>query len=320
MTRPARPRRRALRAAAVLCILSALPALAPSAASADYASANTWGGGAAGPGSSAVTGDDFAARGALVSMVTSPTRARLFVSVRSDRCVVNGTLRGVVSVQPGGVGDLQALRVGARRTLTTKASTGRTRARVSVALVPGAPGLLVGTVEARGRVTLHGRTRACAMRERVSVRSRAALAAPAGPLSADPGASRTGIVDSVISPRVPGAVAITKRPDGSLHGFWSLHQTCVSGTKRSSDDFVNVGKRFRVRKDGSFRGREVFTRSARVKEGRSRFRFVATITGRIGDDGVARGRVTVRSRDELTGYIDLVCTVPSTPFAAAPVS
>jgi hypothetical protein len=81
---------------------------------------------------------------------------------------------------------------------------------------------------------------------------------------------------------------------------------------------VNVGKRFRVRKDGSFRGREVFNRSRRVKARRNHFRFVATISGRIGPDGVARGRIAIRSRDRLTGYQDLVCVVPSTPFAAAP--
>jgi hypothetical protein len=301
------------------CTLLAVPALAP-AASADYAAANTWAGGTVGAGRSALLGRDFAARGALVSLVTGPSRARLSVSLRSDRCVTNGTLRGVVTVHPGGTGDLQALEVRARKTLATRTAVGRTRARVTVTLTPGAPGLLVGTVEARGRVTLRGRSRPCRMRETVIVRSRAALATPPGPLSTDPAALRTGIVESRIAPRVRGAIAIAKRRDGSFHGFWSVHQTCRSGTKRSADDFVNVGKRFRVRADGSFRGRERFTRTERVPEGRFRLRFTATISGRIGPDGVARGRVAIRSSSTLTGYTDLVCTVPSTPFAAAPAA
>lgn len=320
MHRPDRPRRRALRAAGVSCSLLALPALAPAVASADYASANTWAGGTAGAARAAAPRRDFAAGGVLVSMVTGPPRARLYVSVRSDRCVVNGTLRGVVSVQPGGAGDLQALTVSARRTIVSRTTLGRARARVTVTLAPGAPGLLVGTVEARGRVTLGGRSRACAMRRTVSVRSRAALATPPGPLSTDPGATRTGIVESKIDPNVRGAIALTKRRDGSIHGFWIVHQTCRSGSKRSADDVVNSGKRFRVRKDGTFRGREVHVTSGRTPKGRFRLRYVATISGRIDADGVARGRVAISSRETETGFFPLVCRAPSTPFAAAPMA
>jgi hypothetical protein len=298
--------------------LLALPALAPASASADYASANTWAGGSVGAGRSALTGQDYPARGALVSLVTGPSRARMWVSVRSDRCVVNGALRGTTEARPGGVGDLQTVAVTASRVVVTKLTTGRSRTRVTVTLTPGGPGLLVGTVEARGRVTLRGRSRPCVLREAVTVRSRAALATPLAPATTDVAATRTGVVGLRLAGRVPGAIALTKRRDGSIHGLWSVHQTCRSGSKRSADDYVNVGKRFRIRKDGTFRGRESFTRTKRLGKRRSRLRFVATISGRIDADGIARGRIAVHSREKEAGYYDLVCTVPSTPFAAAP--
>jgi len=312
-------RRTVLRIAACVPLL-ALPGLVPAAASADFAAANTWAGGTAGAARSADLGGRYAARGALVSVATGGTKARLYVSVRSERCVANGTLRGTVVPQPGGVGELQTLQVRAAKTLTTSGTYGRTRARVSVTLSPGAPGLLVGTVEARGRVTLRGRTRACTMRETVSVRSRAALAAPAAPSSVAPGATRTGILESAIAPRARGAIALTGRRDGYVHGFWVAHQSCRSGTKRSAEDVVNIIRRFRVRANGTFRDREVATTTLGTGKNRSRLRFVATISGRIGADGVARGRIEVRSRSTLKGYVDLVCTTPSTPFTAAPAA
>jgi hypothetical protein len=320
MSHPAVPRRRALRAAAVTCSLLALPALLPGSAAADAAAANTWGGGTAGAAPSRVTGRGYAERGALVSVVTTASRARLRISLRSDRCTVNGTLRGTTTVQPGGTGDLLALSVTARRTITTDITRGRTRARVSVALTPAAPGVLVGTVEARGRVALRGRNRPCRMREAVTVRSRAVLATPPAAATTAPAVLRTGIVETRVTPGVRGAIALAPRSDGSLHGFWTFHQTCRSGSKRSADDFVNVAKRFRVRADGSFRSRESVVTRNRVKGGRERLHFVATISGRIGPDGVARGTVSMRSRSRLKGYDDLVCRMPSTPFAAAPTA
>jgi hypothetical protein len=318
MPRPLRPRRRALRAAAVSCTLLVLPALAPAAASADYAAANTWGGGTVGRERSPDLGGAFPIEGALVSMVTGPDRARLSVSVRSARCVVNGTMRGVVTAQPGTVGDQLAVGVTARRTLTTRLEAGRSRARVTVALAPAAPGVLRGTVAARGTVTVGGRRRACVLRETVVLRSRAALGSPLTALTTAASAPRTGLVETTVPPRVRGSIAITKRRDGAYHAIWSVHQSCRSGSKRSTGDYVNLGRRFRVRADGSFRGREVTTRRGRTAEGRFHFRFVATISGRIDADGVARGRVAVSSRRKETGYYDLVCRMPSTPFAAAP--
>jgi hypothetical protein len=320
MSHPVPPRGRALRAVVVSCGLFALPALVPVAASADAAAANTWGGGTAGPAPSTVTGRAYAERGALVSVSTTASRARLRVSLRSDRCTVNGTLRGTVTAQPGGTGELLALSVAARRTVTTDLTKGRSRTRVTVALAPAAPGVLVGTVEARGRVTLRGRSRPCRMRETVTVRSRAALSTPPAPASTAPGIPRTGIVETRVTPGARGAIALAPRSDGSLHGFWTFHQTCRSGSKRSADDQVNVAKRFRVRADGSFRARESVVTRNRVKGGRERLHFVATISGRIDPDGVARGTVSMRSRSRLAGYDDLVCRMPSTPFAAAPTA
>jgi hypothetical protein len=304
----------------VSCSLLALPALAPTAASADRAAANTWGGGTVGAQPSRIASRAYAGRGALVSLFTSGKRARLFVSIRSDRCVVNGELHGTAVKQPGGAPSLHAVTVAARRTVTTRSTPGRSRARLSVALAPVAPGVLVGTVQARGRVTLRGRTRRCALRETVTVRSRAALASPSAGLTTDPGATRAGLVETPISPRVRGAIALARRADGRIHGLWSVHQTCRSGPKRSADDYVNVAKRFRVRADGSFRARESVVTRNRVKGGLERLHFVATISGRIGPDGVARGTVSVRSRSRLKGYDDLVCRMPSTPFAAAPAA
>jgi hypothetical protein len=317
MSRPDRPRRSPAGFAALLPLLL-LSLAAPTAASADYASANTWAGGTAGQGRSTLTGRNYAARGALVSMVTSPSRARLAVSVRSDRCVANGTLRGTIVPQAGGVGDLLALGVRARGTVTTSGSHGRTRARVTLDLAPAAPGVLVGTVRAEGRVTRNGRRRACRMRESVTLRSRAALGTP-GAFSTDPLALRTGIVESRIAPRVPGSIALIGRADGAVHGFWRIHVSCRSGSKRSADDVVNLNRRFRVRADGGFRDREVFVSRTRVKGGTRVIRFVATISGRIAADGVARGRVRLQTRDREPGYLDLVCSSPSVPFTAAPV-
>ncbi|WP_304785607.1 hypothetical protein [Patulibacter sp.] len=239
--------------------------------------------------------------------------------MRSLRCVANGTMRGTVVARPGGTGDLLAIEVRARRTLTTNGTYGRARSRVTLELTPAAPGKLIGTVRARGRVTLNGRSRPCSMRETVTLRSRAALAAP-GALATDPLAPRVGLVESRIAPRVPGAIALTGRRDGTVHGFWFAHQTCRSGTKRSAADLVNVIERFRIRADGSFRHREVSIIRRRVPEGRSRVRFVATISGRIGADGVARGRIAVQSRDRVAGFDDLVCRTPSTAFTAAPAA
>jgi hypothetical protein len=164
MSHPVLPRRRALRAAVVSCSLLALPALVPVAASADRAAANTWGGGTAGAQPSRVGPAAYAGRGALVSLFTRGKRARVYVSIRSDRCVANGELRGRVVEQPGGAPSLHAVTVTARRTVTTQSVPGRSRTRLSVTLAPVAPGVLAGTVEARGRVTLRGRTRSCALR------------------------------------------------------------------------------------------------------------------------------------------------------------
>jgi hypothetical protein len=320
MSHPVLPRRRALRAAVVSCSLLALPALVPVAASADRAAANTWGGGTAGAQPSRVGPAAYAGRGALVSLFTRGKRARVYVSIRSDRCVANGELRGRVVEQPGGAPSLHAVTVTARRTVTTQSVPGRSRTRLSVTLAPVAPGVLAGTVEARGRVTLRGRTRSCALRETVTVRSRAALITPGAGLTTDPGATRSGLVETPIKPGVRGAIAIAKRADGSLHGLWSVHQTCRSGPKRSAGDFVNLQKRFRVRADGSFRVRESVVSRNRVEGGRERLHFVSTISGRIDPDGVARGTVSMRSRSKLKGYDDLVCRMPSTPFAAAPAA
>lgn len=320
MSHPVLPRRRALRAAAVTCSLLTLPALVPAAASADRAAANTWGGGTAGAAASKAVGKAYPERGTLISVVTAGSRARLRVATRTDGCTVNGVLRGTVAAQPGGAGDLLAPSVTARKTVVTSLTRGRSRVRVTVTLTPAAPGVLVGTVETRGRVTLDGRSRPCNLREAVTVRSRAALRAPQAPLTTAPGVLRTGIVETRMAPRVRGAISLVPRADGSIHGFWSFHQSCRSGPKRSSDDFMNLQKRFRVRADGSFRARESIVTHNRLEDGVERLHFVSTISGRIGPDGVARGRVSTRSRSRLKGYDDLLCRMPSTTFAAAPTA
>lgn len=312
--RPAVPRRVALVAA-----LALVPAAVPAAAAADPVSANTWAGGSVSRERSPTLGSAYAARGALVSMVTTSTRARLFVSIRSPRCVANGTLRGTVALQPGGVGEQLALRVVARRTVTTLYGERRSRARIAVSLAPAAPGDLAGTVTARGRTTTAGGgSRSCVLRERVRLRSRTALTAPLAPLSVDRAALRTGIVEQTIAPKVRGSIAIVRRTDGAFHALWTVHERCVSGPKRTADDYVNVAKRFRVAADGSFRGREVFVDSGRRDGGHFRQRFVATIRGRFLPDGTVRGTVTADSRLRETGFSDLVCTSPASSFVAAP--
>lgn len=318
MSRPQHPSR--LRRGALAAALAVLPAVAaPAAASASFTTANTWAGGGVTAARDSGAFVAYPKGGALVSLVTGPSTARLYVSIRSPRCVVNGTLRGTVTQQPGGSGDLLALSVTAKGTRTTPFGAGRTRARLRVELGPAAPGVLGGTVTARGTTRIRGRSRACSLTQAVRLTSRAVLTAPAAPFSADPAAPRVGVVSSTISPRVKGAIAITRRADGTYHGLWSLRERCVSGSRRTIGDYVNVGRRFPVRANGAFRGREVSTYAFRQDGERVRGRYVATISGRIGPDGVARGRVAVTLRQTKTGnYLPYTCRTGSLPFAAAP--
>jgi hypothetical protein len=302
-----------------LCATALLvPALLPAAASADYASAHEWAGGALSParqpGASKYPIDGF-----LVSLTTSPTKARLAVSMTSRRCTAARTVTGVVTPGAGGDAEHLVLGVEARKRVRNR----RVRLDYAVSLRSAAPGVLTGTASVRGSFRDgKGRFR-CNESAPVVLRSRSALNAPLQPLTTDSSLPRVGVLSATISPRVKAAIAITKRADGFLHALWTQHLSCTSGPKRTSFDSFNFAPRFRIRANGSFVGRESLKTRGRVTGGRTkraRYRrtFTATIRGRIDPDGIARGTVRVTERYQETGYLARVCRLARTSFSAAP--
>jgi hypothetical protein len=290
-----------------------LPAVVPTAASADYASANQWGGGALAPARQAGA-SRYPTRGTLVSMTTSATAARLRVDFQTPRCGTAETLRGRVTPAPGGNAEYLAIAVDAARKVRNR----REHLDYAVSLRPAAPGVLSGTASVRGTFRNGRRTIRCNATSPVTLRSRSAVTTPLQTSPTDPALPRTGILASTVQPRVLASIAITKRTDGWHHAMWTEHISCVSGGTRSSFETVDLVPRFRVRTDGTFRGREVVRERGRTKDGPYRYTFVGTIRGRIGADGIARGTATSRSRYRQKGFYDKVCSLGRTTFAAAP--
>lgn len=312
MSSSRRPARRLLRRAAACAPLLLAPVLLPAVASADYTSANQWGGGVLAadrmPGNAR-----YPVKGTLVSMTTSPTKARLSLAFRTRPCNATTTLTGRVTVVPGGDEEHLALTVDGSR----KIRNSKKHLDYAVALRPAAPGVLTGVASMRGTIRDGKRVYRCNATSTVTVRSRSVLAAPLQPSPTDASLPRVGVLSSTVAPRVKAAIAITKRADGGYHAIWSEHVSCASGSKRSSFDSVNFAPRFRIRADGTFRARETVHERAKTKKGRSTYTFVGRISGRIDADGVARGAVSTSSRYRETGYRDLVCR-GSASFMAAP--
>ncbi|CAB4914657.1 unannotated protein [freshwater metagenome] len=307
-----RSSRRTVRRAAACAPLLLLPALAPAAASADAVTANTWAGGSLGFHRQPAA-PRYPAGAALVSLVTSSTTARLAVTLDGTRCLATRTLTGTVTPGAGGGPEHLVLAVDARRKVRSKAE----RLDFTVALRSAAPGLLAGTASVRGTIRQGGRTLRCDVERFVVVRSRSALEAPLAPLTTDPAAMRTGVLLSPVAPRAQAAIVIARREDGFHHAAWTQHLTCTVGSERTAFDAPNFAPRFRVRADGSFRGREVLRTRVRIQGERVSRVFTSTIEGRIGADGIARGAVQVSERISGAGGA-LTCEVPRTAFAAAP--
>jgi hypothetical protein len=312
-------RRHPLGSAAIVAAALLLPSLSlPAVASADATTANTWAGGTLG---SARDGA-YAAEGALVSLVTGPKRARIAVQVYNRKCFTNSeTRRATTTVVPGAVGDHVTLNVAGTVRFKRRQRYGTVRTRVRIDLKAVAPGVLQGTVKVSGDpIRSSRRPLNCSQTTNVQVRSQASLAAPLAPMTADPAALRTGFVALSRSPRVPGAIAIAKRSDGYHHAYWTLRMRCRSAGKTTTLINVNYGRRFRVRADGTFRGRELLVRRGKRRDDRWTRRIVLTIKGRIDPDGVARG--TVASADRLSWrrgrFYGRSCRMPATAFAAAP--
>lgn len=305
-------RPRLARLAAVAPVLLAGVSL-PAAASASPTTANQWSGGALSPDRQSGA-SRYPTRGTLVSMTTSSSAARLSVSFQTPRCGTAETLRGRVVQQAGGTAEHLAISVEASRRVRNR----RERLDYLVALRPASPGVLVGTAAVRGTFRNGRRTIRCNASSAVTVRSRSTLVAPPQPFSTDAALPRLGVFRSTISPRVLAAIAITKRVDGFHHAMWTERIRCVSGGRRSSFETVDVVPRFRIRADGSFRGRHVVTDRGRDENGRYVLRFVGTVRGRIGADGIARGVATSSSRFRQRGFYDKVCSIGTVRFEAAP--
>lgn len=314
-----RPSLRRSSATAVLAAALALPALSlPAGASADTKAANTWAGGTLG----AARDGAYPAEGALVSMVTGPKRARIAVSVYNRKCfTVSETRRATTSVVPGSVGEHVTLNVAGTVRFKLRQRYGTVRTRVRIDLKAVAPGVLQGTVKVSGDpIRSRRRPLNCSQTTPVQVRSQTSLAAPLAPLTADPAALRTGIVALTRSPRVPGAIAIAKRSDGFHHAYWSLRMRCRSAGKTTTVFNRNYGRRFRVRPDGTFTGRERLLRRGKRRGDRWTRRTVVVISGRIDPDGVARGTVALTDRLSWRRgrFYGRSCRMPATAFAAAP--
>jgi hypothetical protein len=303
----------ALAAGAVLLVSLAL---APAVASADYASANEWAGGGLAP-DRQPGNPKLPVRGTLVSMTTSPTRARLSVNLGDQGCrTENVALKGRVTPAPGGDAEHLTISVEASRRVRNDGQ----RLTYAVSLRPAAPGILTGTASVRGTYSDGRRRRRCDIASTVVLRSRSSLDAPRGPSPTDPGRPRAGVVASLVAPRVKGAIAITRRADGWYHGMFTGHNTCRSGRKRSSFDSIYYKSRFRIRADGTFRSRVAYKDRGTVKKGRFSYSFVGTLSGRIDPDGIARGIVSSTSHYKETGYLVKTCRLTPSSFAAAPAS
>lgn len=308
-----RPSLRLVRSGDACIALLLVPAVVPAAASADYTSANQWAGGSLKPDRQRGA-SQYPAEGVLVSMTTSPTRARLAIVLNDSHCKAGRAMSGTVT--PGAGGDAEHLVLGVEA--VRKVRNRRVRLDYAVSLRSVAPGVLAGTASVRGTIRDGRSTARCRQSASVVLRSRSALNAPLQPLSTDPASTRVGILGATIAPRVKAAFAIAKRADGYHHAMWTMHLSCVQGSRRFSFDTPNFAPRFRIRADGSFRGREVRRGSGKNEDGRFTRTFVGTISGRIDPDGIARGTVSVRERSRVDGDPVRVCTLPRTSFAAAP--
>jgi hypothetical protein len=321
MHRPVRPRRRALGAAVACCTLLAVPTLAPAAASADFAAANTWTGGTLGGQPAGGPKGLLPRSGAVVSIVTGSSRARMNVAVFDGRCSVGMEIpRGTSTVAPGGPEFFDNASVHAARTLRYRDAYGTSRMRMTVDLTPASPGVMQGTVRLKGRAAETRRGFACDVTSRVVVRSSQSLFAPLAPATTAAVALRTGIVQQGLSPRVPAAIAMVGRPDGRVHVTWSYRRRCVSAGKRYwSQGYLSI-RRFAVRADGSFGTTVRGSNRNRYRGDRYVSRYTSTISGRIGSDGIARGRVSTRTSLKFDGgkrYGER-CNSGSRKFVAAP--
>jgi hypothetical protein len=79
-------------------------------------------------------------------MTTSPTKARLAVSMTSRRCTAARTVTGVVTPGAGGDAEHLVLGVEARKRVRNR----RVRLDYAVSLRSAAPGVLTGTASVRG--------------------------------------------------------------------------------------------------------------------------------------------------------------------------
>lgn len=310
-SRPSCPRRSRVRTTLLVAPLAL--GLVPAAASADYTSANQWAGGSLEPdrqrGASRLP-----AEGVLVSMTTSPTKARIALVMNDSRCAAGRTLAGTVTPGAGGNAEHLVLNVEAKRKVRNR----RVRLDYAVSLRSPAPGVLAGTVSVRGTIRGGNSLGRCRQSASVLLRSRSALNAPLQSLTNDPATTRVGVLGATIAPRVRAAIAITKRADGYHHAMWTMHLSCVQGSRRFSFDTLNFAPRFRVRADGTFRGRDVSRRRGQNEKGRFTTTFNGTISGRIDPDGIARGTVAVRERSRVGDNPVRTCVMSRTPFAAAP--
>lgn len=311
---------RVLRTLAVAAA-AASTALVPSVAHADYGQANTWSGGALGAARGAGPRTVYPRAGALVSLVTGPPKARLYVQFFDPRCGIGASISAATAtVVPGGQGFYETLAVRARKTQRYRSRYGRTTLTASVALAPSSPGVLAGTLRVTGTTRDARRPYRCRIALPIVVRSHQSLLAPLAPGSTDPAVPRTGLVDTRLRPKVPGAIAITKRTDGRFHAAWSLHYTCRSGGRSTVFEGYETARRFPVASDGSFTATETGSSRGVDRGVRYTFRYRSRITGRIGSDGVARGRVdNVQSTRYAGGRRPSEsCRTGGRDFAAAP--
>ncbi|MEV4422463.1 hypothetical protein AB0L40_21175 [Patulibacter sp. NPDC049589] len=321
MTSSRRPARRLLRRLAACAPLLLAPVLLPAAASADDTQANTWSGGsldaARGAGSRAI----YPRRGALVSLITGAPKARMNVTFEDPRCGVSVAIPAARSaIAPGGQGFYQAVTAHGRKTRRYASRYGTTKLTATVDLAPSSPGVLAGTLQVDGVARDTRRPITCRISVPVVVRSHQSLLAPLAPGPIGPSSPRTGLVDVTIGARVPGSIAITRRADGRSQAIWTFRYRCRVGSRRITSDGYETSKRFAVRSNGSFRGVERRTLRGRYRGHAYVFRYSGVLSGRIGSDGIARGRV----RDTTTRvfpdgkYLTERCDTGSRRFVAAP--
>lgn len=319
MSRPARPGR--LRRTVLCSTMLALPALIPAAASADYTQANTWSGGvvsaARGSGSRSI----YARRGVALSVVTVAPRARMVVDVYDERCGAGASITTATSsVAPGGQEFYESATAHGRRTQRYRSRHGTTKLTITVDLAPAAPGVMSGTVRVTGTARDTRRPYRCALALPVVVRSHQSLLTPLAAATTDPAVPRTGLVSAHLSPKVRGAIAITRRADGRLQALWSFREQCRAGAKHYPFQGYESAKRFAIRADGSFSGVERGRQRGSYRGDRYVSRSEARITGRIGPDGIARGRVSNTSSLTFAGgkRVGERCRTGSQTFVAAP--